>query len=78
MSRLLSDLDPDFLPQAAMFLAYLAEAGIPVLIVTTGRTEAEQADAVARRVSWTMKSKHLPQPPFGKSKALDVVPFETF
>ena len=78
MSRALSDLDSRLRPIAVELIARCVEAGIPVLIVTTGRTLAEQQAAVARGVSWTLHSKHLPQPPDGKSLAIDLAPYETY
>lgn len=78
MSRLLDDLDPRFVPIACALIARIIEAKIPLLIVTTLRTLEEQQDAVARGVSWTMNSKHLPQPPHGKSWAIDLVPYAIF
>ena len=72
MSRKLDDLSKRFRPAAYEFLARLTEAGIPVLIVTTSRTPEEQADAVKRGVSWTLKSKHL------VGEALDVVPYAQY
>ena len=62
MSRLLSDLDPLFYPLACQLIALAAERTIPVFIVDTLRTPEEQADNIARGVSWTTNSKHLPQP----------------
>jgi peptidoglycan L-alanyl-D-glutamate endopeptidase CwlK len=72
MSRRLDDLSARFQPLAFKLLARLAEAGIPVVIVTTSRTPEEQADAVARGVSWTMKSKHL------TGDAIDVAPYKQY
>lgn len=72
MSRRLDDLAPEFQPAVFAFLARLTEAGIAVMIITTSRTLAEQADAVARKVSWTMQSKHL------TGHAIDVCPYETY
>jgi len=72
MSRALDDLSPVFRPFADRFLARLMEAKIPVIIVTTSRTQAEQVDAVARGVSWTLNSKHL------TGDAIDVCPYLIF
>lgn len=69
------DLDSRMRQKAFELIAGCAEAGIQVMIVTTGRTYEEQKDAVARGVSWTMQSKHLPQPPENKSLAIDIAPF---
>ena len=78
MSRLLDELDSRFRPQAFELIARCIEAGIQVMIITTSRTIQEQQEAVDRGVSWTMNSKHLPQPPEQKSLALDIAPFDTF
>jgi D-alanyl-D-alanine carboxypeptidase-like protein len=43
-------------------------------IVDTGRTPAEQVQKLAAGVSWTSHSKHEPQPPEGKSEAIDIAP----
>ena len=72
MSRKLSDLSPRFRPLAIELLARLTEAQIPVLIVYTLRTPAEQAVLVAQGVSWTTHSRHL------TGDAIDVAPFETY
>ena len=74
VSRALDDLDPIFKPLAFEFLARLTEAQIHVLIVDTLRTPAEQADNIARGVSWTLNSKHLVQPD-GYGYAVDLVPY---
>jgi len=72
MSRALDDLSPRMRPVADRFLAKLMEARIPVMIVTTSRTQAEQEDAVKRGVSWTLKSKHL------TGDAIDVAPYDIY
>lgn len=61
MSRALDDLSSQMRPKAFELVARAAEAGIPVLIVDTVRTEAEQKEHVAKGVSWTLNSKHLPR-----------------
>ena len=78
MSRLLDDLDPSFRPKAMELLARGAEAGIPLMIIDTLRTIEEQTAAVKNGFSSTMRGKHLPQPPSGKSKAMDVCPYSEF
>jgi len=78
MKPLLTDLDYRGKNIFCQFLAQLTEAGIPVLIVTILRTLEEQKKAVADGVSWTYNSKHLPQPPDGKSLAIDVCPFAQY
>lgn len=70
MSRKLNDLSPRMKPLGMELIARCIEAGIMVMIVTTSRTQAEQADAVARGVSWTMHSKHL------TGDAIDICPFD--
>lgn len=69
MSRALDDLSPRFRPLADRFLAKLMEARIPVMIVTTTRTAAEQAEKVRLGLSWTLASKHL------TGDAIDVAPY---
>jgi hypothetical protein len=51
-----------------------AKAGVPVRIVDISRTPSQQQVKIATGVSWTQNSKHLPQPPEGKSEAIDIVP----
>jgi len=75
MSRSLDDLDPAFKPLAIELIARLIEQGIMHMIIDTLRTPEEQAENLAKGVSWTLKSKHLAQPPLGKSKAIDLCPF---
>lgn len=72
MSRRLDDLSPRFRPLAVEFLARIVEAGIAVIIVNTLRTPAEQADNLARGVSWTTNSKHL------TGDAIDLAPFDIY
>ena len=78
MSRLLDDLDSQFRLKAFELIARCCEAGILVMIITTGRTLEEQRKALENGFSSTMNGKHLPQPPEGKSKAIDVCPYEEF
>lgn len=72
MSRALNDLAPKFRPIAMELLARLAEAGLPVLIITTRRTAAQHALDLATGVSWTEHSKHL------DGLAIDVCPYEHY
>lgn len=72
MSRNLNDLSDRFRPKAFEFLARLMEAQIPVIIVDTLRTPAEQAENIRRGVSWTPHSKHL------TGDAIDVAPYAVF
>ena len=71
------DLDmlcPCVRAKAEEFLAQASAAGIPVTIYETLRGVKRQEYYVARGVSWTMHSKHLPQPPNGLSLAFDAAP----
>lgn len=74
MGRDLSELASYFLPLAEDLLGKCDLAGIPCLIEDTGRTPSEQQMKLANGLSWTKLSKHLPQPPEGKSEAVDIVP----
>ena len=78
MSRALNDLDARLRPLAVELIAQAAEHGIPVVIVDVLRTPAQQAINVAAGVSWTLNSRHLPQPPDGKSLAIDLAPYAQF
>lgn len=87
MSRTLDDLSSPFRPKVFELLARLVEKGIPVLIVDTLRTEAEHASNLAKGVSWTARSKHLPRklrgwpttdPDAEKSDAIDLCPWEQY
>lgn len=77
-SRLLNDIAPECRPIFLEFIARCVEAGIPLMIVDTLRSADEQKSNLAKGVSWTKNSKHLPQPPSGKSWAIDVCPYEEF
>lgn len=72
MSRLLSDLAPAFRPKAYELLARFVEAKVPVLIVCTGRTQAEQDAALAAGTSKVKRSKHQ------DGLAIDVVPYAVY
>lgn len=69
MSRLLNDLDPVFLPLAAMLLARATEQLMPVLITCTRRTAAEQAIALASGASSVTHSTHQ------DGLAIDICPY---
>ena len=69
MDTALDDLDPRFKPIAMELLARCVEKRVLVLIVNTRRTAAEQADAVARHVSWVTHSLHQ------DGLAIDIVPY---
>jgi peptidoglycan L-alanyl-D-glutamate endopeptidase CwlK len=58
MSTKLDDLDPRFRPLAYALIAKCVEAHIEVLIVCTGRTQAEQDQAFATGHSKVRHSKH--------------------
>jgi D-alanyl-D-alanine carboxypeptidase len=75
MSRSLSDLSEHFRPLAVELIARAVEAGIQVRIIDTLRTETEQQENLRRGVSWTAKSKHLPDES-GKANAIDLGPIE--
>lgn len=72
MGRLLHELSPTFRPIAVELLARLTETRIPVLITTTGRTAAEQAEAVRLGRSKVAHSRHQ------DGMAIDVVPYRVF
>lgn len=78
MSRALNDLDSRLQPLAFEHIARCIEARIPVMIIDTLRTLEEQKVNIANRVSWTLESKHLPQPPEGKSLAYDLCPYSIY
>ena len=63
MSRALHDLSDTFRPLACELLARCVEAKIPVMIIDTLRTEAEQADNIAKGVS---------------GDAIDIAPYAVF
>jgi hypothetical protein len=74
MGKSLDELASYFRPIAEGILSDATDAGLDPVIEDTGRTEPEQAVKIATNVSWTTTSKHLPQPPEGKSEAIDIVP----
>jgi D-alanyl-D-alanine carboxypeptidase len=74
MGRDLDELASYMLPLAQALLDACAAAGEPCRVVDTGRTPQEQELKLAQGVSWTMRSKHEPQPPEMKSEAIDIVP----
>jgi peptidoglycan LD-endopeptidase CwlK len=74
MGKNLNELASYFEPLAQALLDKCAAMGVPCRIVDTGRTPAEQVTKLAQGVSWTPRSKHEPQPPEGKSEAIDIVP----
>lgn len=87
MSRALDDLSSALRPKVFELLARLVERGIPIMVVDTLRTEQEHLDNLAKGVSWTARSKHLPRRLRGfplsdvdaeKSDAIDLCPWEQF
>jgi len=67
--RKLDDLDPRFLPIVFQLLARFVEAGIPVLIVETRRSEAQHQADLASGHSWIVHSLHQ------DGLAMDVCPY---
>jgi len=61
-------------PLAEELLQRAEAAGLSPVVEDTGRTPDEQDVKIASGVSWTKASRHLPQPPEGKSEAIDIVP----
>jgi len=87
MSRALNDLSLPFRLKVFELLARLVERGIAVMIVDTLRTPQEHAANLAKGVSWTKLSKHLPRKDRGwpttdadaeKSDAIDLCPYELY
>jgi|SRR5579864_1977427 len=74
MGNSLDALASYFRPQVDDFLGRADAAGLDLVVVDTDRTPVEQVQKVILGVSWTQNSKHLPQPPEGKSEAIDVAP----
>ena len=74
MGNQISELASYMQPKCTEFLDKVKAAGIPCTLIDTGRTVAEQAQKIALGVSWTVHSKHEPQPPEMKSEAFDVCP----
>jgi peptidoglycan L-alanyl-D-glutamate endopeptidase CwlK len=74
MGKSLDELASYMFPLAVELIHQCEQAGVSVRIVDTGRTAAEQEQKLAQGVSWVPRSKHEPQPPEGKSEAVDIVP----
>lgn len=70
--RSLAGLDPKFRPFAEKLLAKAVEAGLPVMIVCTSRTQAEQDEAKATGHSQVDHSKHQ------DGLAIDICPYDTW
>jgi len=51
-------------------------AGNEIALIETLRDATRQSYYLAMGVSWTLRSKHLPQPPHGLALAFDVCPKE--
>ena len=74
MGKDLDELASYMKPLAEELLSQARAAGLDPVVEDTGRTSVEQEQKLALGVSWTPRSKHLPQPPEMKSEAIDVVP----
>ncbi len=74
MGKSLEELASYFRPLAEELIAEGNDAGLDLVIEDTGRTPTEQASKLATGVSWTQRSKHLPQLPEELSEAIDLVP----
>jgi peptidoglycan L-alanyl-D-glutamate endopeptidase CwlK len=74
MTNSFDDADSHARPLFEQLLLNCAKAGVPCRIVDIIRTEPQQLQKIKDGVSWTKRSMHLPQPPEGKSKAIDIVP----
>jgi peptidoglycan L-alanyl-D-glutamate endopeptidase CwlK len=74
MGKNLNELASYMLPKVQALIDQANAAGLDVIIEDTGRTPVEQQVKLAQGVSWTTRSKHLPQPPEMKSEAIDLVP----
>ena len=72
MSRALDDLKSDFKEKAIELIARCSEAGIPVMIIDSLRTQAEHEENLRRGVSWTKHSLHL------DGLAIDICPYLQF
>lgn len=76
MGKSMDGLASYFRPLAQQLLDEATAEGLDPVIEDTDRDEATQVQNVKNGVSWTMHSKHLPQPPENKSEAIDIVPRE--
>lgn len=74
MGRELDELASYMQPVVKDLLRAATDAGLDPVVEDTGRTNAEQMVKIRDGVSWTGHSRHLPQPPEGKSEAVDIVP----
>jgi|SRR6267142_300506 len=76
MGKDLDELASYMKPLAEELLSQAKAAGLDPVVEDTGRTVEEQDQKLALGISWTLRSKHLPQPPEMKSEAIDIVPRE--
>lgn len=74
MGNSISELASYFAPLAMRLIQGCEAIGVDVRVIDTGRTVPEQKVKLATGVSWTQRSKHLPQPPEQKSEAIDIAP----
>ena len=74
MGRSLDELTSYMKPLAERLIELAIDAGLHPIVEDTGRTPDEQKMKLAQGVSWTTRSKHLPQPPEMLSEAIDIVP----
>ncbi len=74
MGNNLNELASYFEPLAMSLLSACSQAGVPCRVIDTGRTAEEQVRKLETKISWTSHSKHEPQPPEGKSEAIDICP----
>ena len=74
----LDSLSPVFRLKAMELLARCVEMRIPVAIINTLRSQEEQEENLIKGVSWPRNSKHLPHPPDGLARAIDIAPYEIF
>lgn len=77
MGKQLDALDSTFEPLASNLIDQCNTAGIPVAIICTNRDLADERMEIAEGRSWLSNpehSLHLPQPPEGKSLAIDICP----
>ena len=74
VSRNPRDLCPCMRERWYEFLKKALDESIEPVLIETLRDAERQQHYIAIGVSWTNNSKHLPQPPFGLSRAFDVCP----
>jgi len=74
MGKDINELASYMRPLVIELLKRATDAGIDPVVEDTGRTPEEQKGKLALHVSWTIRSRHLPQPPEELSEAIDIVP----